>query len=125
MPVLDRAGGALPALGTTFPLQITQLPAQPGAVYLAFGWSVTQWNGVALPAGLGTLGLPGCGLWIVPEPGAGTLLLHAGTVVSYALALPNVAAFAGLRVVAQALVFDAAAANGIGAVSNAGLAILH
>jgi hypothetical protein len=124
-PRLDAAAGALPALGTTFPLQVTSLPAQPGAVYLAFGWTITQWNGVALPIELQGLGLPACKLWIAPEPGAGPLLLHTGNSVTLPLVLPNVPALAGLRVGAQALVFDAAAPNGLGAVSNAGIAILH
>jgi hypothetical protein len=124
-PVLEAVGGALPSLGTSFPLQIGTLPPGPGATYLGLGWSITHWQAAALPLELGWLGLPGCSLWIAPEPGLGPLLLHAGTSTTYSLALPNLPALAGLRFAAQALVFDSGAPNGVGAVSNAGVAIVH
>jgi hypothetical protein len=124
-PMLDRVGAALPTLGTTFGLQLTSMSLQPGAAWLAFGFGIGQWNGTALPIELDGLGLPGCMIWIAPEPGAGALLLHTGGSTGFSLALPNVPALAGLHVAAQALVLDSAAPNGIGAVSNAGVATLR
>jgi len=125
VPVLDRVGSVVPALGTSFPMQITSLPAQPGAAYLALGFGITQWNGAALPLRLGLIGLPACQLWIAPEPGLGPLLLHNGASLTWQLVLPATPALAGVQLAAQALVFDAAAPGGVGAVTNAGLAILH
>ncbi|HLQ38258.1 MAG TPA: hypothetical protein VK348_10670, partial [Planctomycetota bacterium] len=122
-PALDRAPGALPALGTTFPLQFTALPAQPGALLLAFGFGIARWNGNALPIDLGATGLPGCKLWI--EPGAGIVIGHGGGSGSFPLAIPNHAALAGVLIAAQALVFDPAAGNGIGVVTNAGVMRLN
>jgi hypothetical protein len=108
-----------PALGTTFPLQLTGLPAQPDLVYLAFGIGIANWNGAALPADLGAVGLPACKLWI--DPITGIVLVHHGSTTAYALVLPNDPALANHTVATQALVFDPAAGNGIGSVSNAGI----
>lgn len=69
--------------------------------------------------------MPDCMLWIAPEAGAGPLLLHAGSSLNWSVALPAAPALAGIRLAMQALVFDGNAGNGIGAVSNAGIATLH
>jgi hypothetical protein len=112
-----------PALGTTSTLQLTALPTQPDIVYLAFGLSIATWNGAALPADLGTFGLPGCKLWI--DPTTGIVLTHAGSSTTYQLRIPNEPSLSGRTVATQALVFDSAAATGIGAVSNAGVMRLY
>jgi hypothetical protein len=124
-PSLDRTGNALPALGSTFPLQFTSLPAQPGALYLAFGFGIAQWNGAPLPLDLGPTGLSACKLWIAPEPGAALLLLHPGGSSNFPLAIPANPALADVRVALQALVLDVAAPNGFGTVTNAGVLTLH
>ncbi len=125
VPLLDRVGTAVPTLGTSFPLQIRSLPPSPGVLYLALGFGIAQWNGVALPQRLGALGMPDCMLWIAPEAGAGPVLLHSGSSITWQLVLPLAPALAGVRLAAQALVLDAAAPGGLGVVSNAGVAILH
>jgi hypothetical protein len=122
VPSLDGTG-ALPALGTTFPLRFAQLPALPGALLLALGAGIAQWNGTALPADLGAYGLPGCKLWI--EPGAGLLIGHPGGSTSHPVPIPGSTLLAGQLIATQALVFDVAAANGIGAVTNAGVMRLY
>jgi hypothetical protein len=122
VPSLDSTAG-LPALGTTFPLLLAGLPAQPGWCWLAFGTGIAQWNGEALPADLGAYGLPGCKLWI--EPGAGLLIGHPGGSTSHPVPIPGSTLLAGQLIATQALVFDVAAANGIGAVTNAGVMRLY
>lgn len=121
IPALDAPG--LPALGTTLPLQCTGLPVQPGAMFLVFGTGIARWGGRALPLDLDALGLAGCRLWI--EPGTGTLVPHAGGTATVRLTLPASQALAGQRIALQALVLDGAAANGVGAVTNAGIMRLH
>jgi hypothetical protein len=118
-PLLDDPPNARPALGTTFPLQLTALPAQPGAVLLALGFGFARWNGFALPLGLDPMGLPGCELWV--EPAVGLIVAHPGTAASFPFSIPNAAGLAGVLVSVQALSFDAAAPSGFGAASNAGV----
>jgi len=62
-------------------------------------------------------------LWI--EPGSSILVAHPGGAATFPLTIPNHAALAGVLVATQALVFDPAAGNGIGAVSNAGVMRLY
>jgi hypothetical protein len=122
VPSLD-AGPNPPTLGSTFPLRLSALPVGPNLVYLAFGVGIDRWYGRALPVELGAFGLPGCKLWI--DPGTGILLAHSGTSTTCVLGIPNEPSLAGHMAVIQALVFDAAAGNGIGAVSNAGVIRLY
>ncbi|MBM4061634.1 MAG: hypothetical protein FJ265_11150, partial [Planctomycetes bacterium] len=68
IPVLDRVPPALPALGTSFPLRLSSLPAAPGFALLALGFDLVRWNGAALPTDLAAFGLP-CALWIGPTTG--------------------------------------------------------
>jgi hypothetical protein len=120
-PSLDAPPGALPQLGTTLALQLTSLPATPGAAWLAFGFDFQHWNGLQLPRALGTIGLPACNLWVAPV--ASLLLLHPGSAVGTTLAIPANPAFAGITLGAQALVLDPAAASGFVAVTNG--VVLH
>jgi hypothetical protein len=121
VPLLDSA--SLPALGTTFLLQIASLPNQPGALYLAFGVGFATWNGSGLPAELGAIGLPGCQLWI--DPTVGAPLAHGGSSTALPIVIPNEPALAGHAVATQALVLDGASSNGVGSVTNAGILRLH
>lgn len=90
---------------------------------MAFAILSLRWNGAALPIGLGAVGLPGCQLWI--QPWGSMLVAHGGTSANVSLGIPANPVLAGLVLPLQALVFDAAAANGIGAVSNAGVMRIH
>ncbi|HLQ38766.1 MAG TPA: kelch repeat-containing protein [Planctomycetota bacterium] len=124
-PVLAAAPGTQPALGSPFALQVLRLPPQPGAALLAFGTELVRWNGNPLPAALDPFGLPGCKLWIGPAAGASLLLAHAGNTVSFACPIPLNPALAGVVVGAQALVLDANAPSGLGAVTNGVILRLH
>jgi len=116
--LLDAAVAAQPRPGTTFVLQLGPLPPQAGAALFAFGTDMASWNGLPLPAELGNVGLPGCTLWLAPVPGAARLIGAAGGSASLPVPIPADPSLAGLVAVAQALVIDAGAANGLGAVSN-------
>ena len=118
-PVLDSA--MVPALGSNFAIQLTGLPPLSGTVLLAFGHELAWWNGNPLPRELGAFGLPGCRLWIGAAPLGSVLLPHAGNTLVLTLAIPANPALAGVVVAMQALVLDAAAPSGVGAVSNAGI----
>jgi hypothetical protein len=118
-PTLDAAPGSVPALGSTFVLQLGSLPLQPGFALLAFGLDVVRWNSALLPVLLDPLGLPGCKAWIAPS--ADVLVGHGGAAASFAFAIPANPALTGLLVAAQAIVFDPAAAGGVGSVTNGGI----
>jgi hypothetical protein len=118
-PSLDAAPGALPTLGTSFPLRLSSLPAQPGLALLALGFDLAQWNGIGLPLDLTSLGLPSCLLWIAAD--GNVALAHPGGSTTYSLAIPAIPSLAGLVVGTQAFVFDAAAPGGIGSATNAGV----
>lgn len=120
-PRLDTIGNATPVLGSTFPVQVTGLPAQPGVLLLAFGFGYATYLGHALPIDLGALGLPGCQLWIEPA-GLGALVAHQGTTATYGVALPNQPALAGTLFAVQGLTLDPSSPNGLGPTTNAGIA---
>ena len=122
-PSLDAAGSSLPNLGGTFTLELSGLPPQPGAAYLAYGFDIANLAGATLPIELGFLGLPGCNLWLAPS--RGDVVVHGGAAVQRSLPIPNTPSLAGVHFAAQALVFDAAAPLPIGAVSNAGIATVY
>jgi hypothetical protein len=121
-PSLDTTAGAVPGLGTTFPLCLTALPPHSGFAYLAFGFNLIHWNGVPLPVSLAPFGLP-CDLWVAPAFGA--LLAARGSTATMSLAIPANPSLAGVTVGAQALSFDAAAPGGVGAVSNGAILRLY
>ena len=120
VPVLAPASGSVPALGTTFTLEVSSLPLAPAALYLATGFDPSSWSGVPLPGDLGPLGLPGCTAWVAPDPAYGVFFLHNGSSASRTFNVPNIPALKGLQFLNQAWSFDAAAPGGVGAVSNAG-----
>jgi hypothetical protein len=115
-PTLGAGPGALPRLGSTFVLQLGGLPGSPGLALFAFGTDLVEWNGAALPVALDGAGLPGCAIWLAPA--ASVLLAHSGGTRTVALPIPALPSLTGLVLGVQAFAFDAAAANGLGAVSN-------
>lgn len=109
----------LPALGTTFHLDVGNLPAGGGVAWLVLGISNTQWNGLPLPLPLGSLGLQGCTAYCSADTGA--LLLHTNGTARWYLPLPSVPTLSGMQFYNQALSLDPLAANPLGvALSNAG-----
>lgn len=122
VPVLAADPKVPPALGARFPMTIAPVPSAPGVVLVAFGTDLVQWRGVRLPIDFGS---PSCHLWIGPESGANLLVAHSGRVVDFAIQIPSTRALVGVVIGTQALVADAAAPNGIGALTNAGVLRLY
>lgn len=125
MPALAPAAGSVPALGSTFVLRLANLPAAPGIALLLQGTRVDAFAGAALPLALDGLGMPGCDLWLAPEPALSIPVLHRGGTADVALRIPTDPRLAGLGLAAQALTLDARAPHGVGALSNGGLARVH
>lgn len=115
-PSLDTVGGAVPGLGTAFPLQIAGLSAQASFVYLVFGFDLAHWSAATLPFPMAVFGLPSCQLWVAPEIGA--LLPTNNGVAALSLTIPADPVLSGVTVGAQAMTFDAQTFSGLGAVSN-------
>jgi hypothetical protein len=124
-PSLDAAPGSLPALGGILRLDLRQLPPAGGTLLLGAGLGISHAAGLPLPLDLGFAGMPGCDLWIGLAPDLSDLRSFAGSTHQVALAIPNLAALAGLQLALQALVFDTAAPNGFASMSNAGIATIH
>jgi hypothetical protein len=123
VPSLDPAPASLPALGSTFALDLSMLPPQPGAAMMVYGFGHSYWSGAPLPQSLAPFGLSGCSLWLAPA--VAVLLAHSGGTAHVAIAIPANPALAGLAVDAQAFSFDAIAPSGVGAVSNAVILVIN
>jgi hypothetical protein len=92
VPVLNST--AIPYLGTTFPINLTNLPATPGVAYLAFGFPDR--------ATLRPYGMPdGCFFGVLPF--AWVAVAHPGTSTTYGLVIPNDLRLAGMQTLTQAL----------------------
>lgn len=117
VPDLHVAGTALPVLGQTFAVEVTNLDPLAN-VLLINGTSKTTWSGIPLPFDLGLLGMTGCDLLVevlftlsIPNV-AGTATLAA--------TIPNFPNTIGVAIYQQALV-TAPGANTLGLiVSNGG-----
>jgi len=119
---LTPATGSVPALGSSFVLELSSLPTSSIA-WVALGTRIDHWSGTALPIDLEPIGLSGCHMWIAPS----TLdaVAVAGATGSVAVAIPALPALSGAVLAAQGLVLDANAPNGVGAVSNAVVATMR
>ena len=122
VPVLAADPRVPPALGTHLGMTIAPVPSAPGVVLVAFGTELVAWRGMRLPLDFAS---PACQLWIGPESSANLLVAHAGRIVDFAIQIPSTRALVGVVIGTQALVCDAAAPNGIGALTNAGILRLY
>lgn len=108
-----------PSLGNTMVVTANNLP-QSAAIMLV-GFSKTVSGLGALPLSLGAFGAPGCNLRVSPD--ANVLMLGTGNQATWTFTVPNNAAFVGLGLYNQAVVFDPAA-NAAGAVGSDAHAML-
>lgn len=95
-----------PRISSTLQVTLFDLPAD--AALLLFGWQRTP------PVDLGALGAPGCRAHVSAD--AVVLLLGQNQQAVFELPIPNHTALVGTRFYNQALVFDPAAHNVLGAV---------
>jgi hypothetical protein len=118
VPSLTVAAGSSVGLGGTCVLRLGALPLVAGVALFVFGVDLVQWNGQSLPISLAHLGLAGCDLAIGLTGAVLVPVAHGGMAAAYGLPIPAAPALRGLDLGAQALVVDAAAPSGTGAVTN-------
>ena len=123
VPSLQAAAGNTPAIGGSFTMNISNLPAAGGIGYLMYGLSNYQFGPLYLPLDAGIIGWTGCTAYITPD--GGEAFVHATGTGSVTLSIPAVPALQNFTLYAQAISFDAAAANGQVALSNACELILY
>ena len=123
VPSMQALAGSAPTVGSTFTLEIRNLPAAGGAGYVFFGTSNYQFGPLWFPLDTAILGWAGCSGYAAPD--TGQFFLHPAGIGSVNLTIPNNPAIQNVTLYAQALSFDAAAANGQVAMSNAGEIIIY
>lgn len=108
-----------PSLGNTMIVTANNLPQNAAIMLVGFSKTVSGLG--ALPLSLGAFGAPGCNLRVSPD--ANVLMLGTGNQATWTFPVPNNAAFVGLNLYNQAVVFDPAA-NAAGAVGSDAHAML-
>ncbi len=104
-PQLLVAANGMPRLGSSWQLELQNLPVTPGTIStFAFGLSNTSTGALALPLPLAAAGMPGCTLFVSPDVVVATF---ANTGVAAAgLAIPAGTGLIGLHVFVQGGVLD-------------------
>lgn len=123
VPSLQASLGAVPSLGSTFTLDVTNLPAAGGIGAVFYGTSNYQLGPVFLPLDLTVIGWDGCNAYTTAE--IGFAFVHATGTGSHSFAVPPGAQLAGFTFYGQALSLDAGSPNGEVALSNAVELILN
>ncbi|MFK7739873.1 MAG: kelch repeat-containing protein [Planctomycetota bacterium] len=109
---------AMPVLGTTTSVDITDLPIGGGVAALFLGLSDQVWSGLPLPLDLTVAGLSGCRAYVSAD--ASVTLNHAAGTTSWSLAVPANPLLSGFQLFLQAFSLDAAAPRPVpGALSRA------
>lgn len=125
IPILGAAAGRRPRIGSTFTVQLSNLPTGPdaGNAFILFGWSNTVAGSIPLPFDLSPLGLVGCTGFVSPD--ATTLLSPMGSsAVQVPVDIPNLPRLLGLTFYNQGVV-EESGINSFGAVlTNAAEAVV-
>lgn len=117
VPQLAAAPGARPALGSTFTVDVDNLPFAVAAIGTGLSNTLTT-TGLLLPFDLGAIGMTGCMLLV--DPLVLDLIVGAGTSASWSWNIANSQSLFGYDFFNQAFAFDPGA-NGFGfTASNAG-----
>ncbi len=103
----------VPALGSSYDLQLTNLPANTAA----FGF--VSFTEAMPPMPLGSIGMPGCSSFLAGQI-ASFALPVSGTTASWTLPIPNDPTFIGLTILTQGFVLDPGA-NPMGAIVTNGV----
>ena len=120
VPVIGIAKNA--AVGGTFQTEVYNIPPATACLGI-FGISNQTWGVIPLPLNLAIIQAPGCFLRVsmdILQPAVTTGTGAGNGVAKHTWAIPNVAAFKGLKVHLQALTFDKNA-NTFGATTTQGL----
>jgi hypothetical protein len=121
-PALAAAAGSLPQIGSTFRLDLTNLPPGLRLVVGALGFSDATWQGLPLPRDLAALGMPGCTQYVAVD--ATWVRFSVLGFTTWPIPIPAVPSLAGLTFYVQAVVPDPGN-NPFGAtVTNAGAATI-
>lgn len=116
VPTLQAAAGVEPAIGSTFQIEVGNLPTN--LALMAFGLSNTTSGALPLPLDLGVIGMPSCQLLV--DPVVIEAIVGAGNLATWTWNVPNNPSLSGLSFYNQAFSFDPPA-NGFGfAASNGG-----
>jgi hypothetical protein len=116
-PQLGPQPGSLPQLGSTFAVDVGNLPPGPRFVVGLLGTDASEWLGQPLPLDLAAMGMPGCELHLAPIEGFAQPLLSTGGSVAWPLTIPPAQSLFGLEFFMQAIV-EAPGANTFGAVTT-------
>lgn len=92
---------SMPQLGTMFLMEVDALPTTPTLTIGAIGFANGSYGGLPLPLDLAAAGMPGCNLWIAPEPVLFPAVGTGGTSL-WGLAMPASLETIGLAFYAQA-----------------------
>jgi len=93
------APGSRPVLGLTQHIDISAVPA--GIAFMSYGWSSTPIGATPLPLSFAPFGMPGCELLQSSDLAAQPCTSTGPGTARHDLLVPNVAAFAGLRLFLQ------------------------
>lgn len=117
---VTAAANALPHLGTTFRLQVGNVPSSAIVTMMALGFSRTVYNSFFLPLPLDGLGMPGCNLYQDLSYRFGEFCTPVNaTSWYYDLGIPAQPALMGLHIFCQPWVFDPTANAGSVLTGNA------
>jgi hypothetical protein len=118
-PALAATSGSLPRLGTTFGIEISNLPSTPlNLPFGLIGSTNASWNGQPLPLDLAGIGMPGCSALIAPE--VGYTLSNQGGIASWGVLIPFAPPLLGTSFFVQGAVLAPGANPGGMLVTNAG-----
>ena len=128
IPTLAAANGSRPTIGTTFQMQLANLPPSPfNVVFGLVGYSNSSTAGVPLPRSLSVYGLPAaCTQYIDPFSGLTQQIVNRGGQADWGLPIPNAPYLQGFPIYLQGFVFDWQLTSPVPAiVTNAGEAVLQ
>jgi len=121
IPLLTATG--TPQLGTTFNIDLSNVPASTPGAFFILAFDDTQWLGMPTPVNLAIVGMPQCYAYTSNDDA--TFTQAAGGMATFALAIPNSVALDGLQFYNQWAVVDPSVGNLQGlSVSNAGAGVL-
>lgn len=121
-PQASPVASQMPWITGRLGIQLTNLPVAPGLFVFFFGSYRDTWQGNPLPFDLGAYGLPGCDALVRPQEFL--FVGHQGNAYAWSTPVVSDPRLVGTNVFLQGLSLDAAAPNGIGAVSNGVWAVL-